>query len=82
MKHQAFLWPDHNIGKRESRAIREAHNALYNDYHEILEALKPFATVPCEHRGNIHCTMLPKGSGVKMCAPCAARAAIAKATGE
>jgi hypothetical protein len=30
-KHTAFHWPDHTIGKRESRAIRESHNALYND---------------------------------------------------
>ncbi len=40
MKHAAIHWPDHAIGKRESHAIREAHNALYNDYHETLTALR------------------------------------------
>jgi hypothetical protein len=39
-KHTAFHWPDHTIGKRESRYIREAHNALYNDFHDLLAALK------------------------------------------
>lgn len=29
-----FLWPDHNIGKRESRRIREDQNALYNAFHK------------------------------------------------
>ena len=36
-KHHAFHWPDHNIGKRESRRIREEHNAFFNDYHELRE---------------------------------------------
>lgn len=35
-----FLWPDRVIGKRESRAIRELHNALYNSHAELLEALE------------------------------------------
>jgi hypothetical protein len=35
-----FLWPDHVIGKRESRAIREAQNTLYNSHHELLTQLK------------------------------------------
>jgi hypothetical protein len=39
-RHNAFHWPDHVIGKRESRRIREEHNALYNDYHEAIAALK------------------------------------------
>lgn len=34
--HSAYLWPDHTIGKRESRALRDSHNALYNDYHNLL----------------------------------------------
>jgi len=38
--HTAFHWPDHTIGKRESRAIREAHNALYNDFHRLKEINK------------------------------------------
>lgn len=31
-----FWWPDHVIGKRESRAIREQHNALFNSHAELL----------------------------------------------
>lgn len=37
---RAWLWPDHVIGKRESRRLREEHNALYNsraDF-DLLEA--------------------------------------------
>jgi hypothetical protein len=49
---------------------------------ELLAALERFAHVPCERHGNIHCTMLPADSGVRFCAPCGARAAIAKAKGE
>lgn len=40
MKHTAFHWPDHVIGKRESRRIRDAHNALFNSHAELLEALR------------------------------------------
>ena len=62
----------------------ERHNAqcgtdfcqLHKAAPQMAEALRPFATVPCERRGNIHCTMLPSDSGVKVCAPCAARAAL------
>lgn len=39
-KHSPFLWPDRVIGKRESRQIREAHNALVNDYYALLEAAR------------------------------------------
>ena len=46
---------------------------------DMLAALQYFAAVPCEYRGNIHCTMLPANSGRAICGPCAARAAIAKA---
>ena len=46
--HTAFHWPDHNIGKRESRAIREAHNALYNDYKELEAALGRILGRPVE----------------------------------
>ena len=47
-KHTAFHWPDHTIGKRESRAIREAHNALYNDYKELEAALGRIIGRPVE----------------------------------
>lgn len=43
MKHTAWLWPDHNIGKRESRRLREEHNALYNSHAELLGALEGLA---------------------------------------
>lgn len=39
-KFRPFLWPDHVIGKRESRRIRDDHNALYNSHHELLTALQ------------------------------------------
>ena len=44
-KHEAadwtrsWLWPDHAIGKRESRRLREEHNKLSNSHAELLEAL-------------------------------------------
>jgi len=40
MKSKFFHWPDHNIGKRESRRIRDEHNALANEHSVMLEALK------------------------------------------
>lgn len=40
MSHHAFHWPDHTIGKRESRRIRDEHNALFNSHAELLAALK------------------------------------------
>lgn len=42
-KFTAFHWPDHNIGKRESRRIREEHNALFNSHAELLGALEQAA---------------------------------------
>ena len=33
----SWLWPDHNIGKRESRGLREDHNRLVNVASELLE---------------------------------------------
>lgn len=36
--HSPIHWPDKVIGKRESRRIRDAHNALYNDYHLLAQA--------------------------------------------
>lgn len=38
-RFHAFHWPDHVIGKRESRRIRDEHNALFNSHHELLTAL-------------------------------------------
>jgi len=39
-RFHAFHWPDHVIGKRESRRIRDDHNALYNSHAELLRALR------------------------------------------
>lgn len=33
-----WLWPDHVIGKRASRLLREEHNAVVNSHAELLEA--------------------------------------------
>ena len=35
----SWLWPDHIIGKRESRRLREEHNALLNSHAEMYAAL-------------------------------------------
>lgn len=39
-KFKPFLWPDHVIGKRESRRIRDEHNALYNSHYRLQQAIK------------------------------------------
>ena len=39
-KFHAFHWPDHVIGKRESRRIRDEHNALFNSHHELASKLR------------------------------------------
>lgn len=33
----SWLWPDRTISKRESRQLREEHNALVNEYAELLK---------------------------------------------
>jgi hypothetical protein len=37
---KSWLWPDRTIGKRESRTLREEHNALVNSEAELLRALE------------------------------------------
>ncbi len=37
---RSWLWPDHAITKADSRWIREEHNALVNDYNDMLEACR------------------------------------------
>jgi len=37
---KCWLWPDHTIGKRESRRLREKHNALVNLNDELLAVCK------------------------------------------
>lgn len=39
-KFSAFHWPDRIIRKRESRRIREEHNALFNSHAELLEIVR------------------------------------------
>jgi len=83
-KHTAFHWPDHVIGKRESRQIKEAHNALYNDFHDLLEALRDLLAYANDYSD----TMAKSGRGAEQLGKLAdsvsvagmARAAIAKAT--
>jgi hypothetical protein len=40
VKAQSWLWPDRTISERESRQLREEHNALVNLNAELLEALE------------------------------------------
>lgn len=39
----SWLWPDRVIGKRESRQLREEHNATNNLLHEALDQLETLA---------------------------------------
>lgn len=50
-KSVSWLWPDRTIGKRESRVLREEHNALANSHHELLTALKALADEVWTHNG-------------------------------
>lgn len=38
--HKSWLWPDRTIGKRESRELREEHNALVNRVASLEAAVK------------------------------------------
>ena len=40
MNSTFYLWPDHVIGKRESRAIREHHNACENNRADLCTTLE------------------------------------------
>lgn len=42
MKQTCWHWPDHVIGKRESRRLREEHNALANSHHELLSIAQAY----------------------------------------
>lgn len=44
-KHQSWLWPDRAIGKRESRELREEHNALINSHAQLLDVLRMMPAV-------------------------------------
>lgn len=34
-----WLWPDHVAGKRETRRLREEHNKLAREHHELRIAM-------------------------------------------
>jgi hypothetical protein len=40
METKCWLWPDHAIGKRESRQLREEHNSVVNINADLLAACK------------------------------------------
>jgi len=37
-RYTSWLWPDHAIGIKESRQLREEHNALVNSHAELVAA--------------------------------------------
>ena len=39
MKQITWHWPDHVIGKRESRRLREEHNELANSHADLVASL-------------------------------------------
>lgn len=39
-----WLWPDHDIGKREGRALREEHNAAVEEHRSALALLSRLLT--------------------------------------
>jgi len=43
--NEFWHWPDHVIGKRESRRLREEHNARMNERHEAKEALSEIHSI-------------------------------------
>ena len=42
---ESWLWPDHVIGKRESRQLRDDHNATVNSHQLLLEACEAVASL-------------------------------------
>lgn len=43
-KATSWLWPDRTIGKRESRDLREEHNALVNSHAELVDLIRDINT--------------------------------------
>jgi hypothetical protein len=70
---RSWLWPDHVIGKRESRQLREEHNALVNSHADMRDALKQINVRLCARGG-------PTETELAECRAFAQRA-IAKAEG-
>ena len=69
---EPWLWPDHIIYKRESRRLREEHNATVNSHADLLEALEELIIEVDTWEDPEHETPTYQN----------ARAAIAKARGE
>jgi hypothetical protein len=44
-----WLWPDHNIGKKESRRLREEHNRAVNSHADLLWACKMSIGIVDQH---------------------------------
>ena len=87
--HKTWLWPDRTIGKKESRVLREEHNALVNSHEEHNALVNSHADLlaACESLvGQVNGLVLvnlPGAAqiGVRL-AMSDARAAIAKARGD
>ena len=45
MKQTTWHWPDHVIGKRESRRLREEHNTLANSHEALAASLSAMLSV-------------------------------------
>ena len=77
--HKTWLWPDRTIGKKESRVLREEHNALVNSHADLLAACESLVG----QVNGLVLVNLPGAAqiGVRL-AMSDARAAIAKARGD
>ena len=83
-----WLWPDHAIGKRESRRLRDEHNEAVNLNAEMLEALrkwneshKAYETAIGEDPGLVS-VWLRKADALRYDAFVLTRAAIGKTEGK
>jgi hypothetical protein len=74
VKPTTWLWPDHKIGKRESRKLREEHNALMNQSADLLAALMEMM----DQAGEVYPHFESERGQANIAK---ARAAIARATG-
>lgn len=49
MTHSSWLWPDRVIGKRESRRLRDEHNALVNRVAQLVKENTTLLQVSAEN---------------------------------
>lgn len=84
---KSWLWPDKVIGKRESRRLRDEHNALANSHDKLLAVCKAIDPnklealadwIDCKYAGDPN----PEVQADLRSWAKQARAAIAKAKGE